>query len=200
LKNLIRMSVVSAVAMSLFACGGGAKLKPGKENAAAAVFTASQGASRSQGGLMDILRQNADATVDVKVNCTRGGDVTLHWIAQSGGTGSLAKFDLRYSNCSHDGRTTMNGTMTTEMTTSVSSGQLVAELKLTGRIDFSGEVSDYVVANVTERLDVSKLSANQGVSVSLIFNGTIQTSTETYTYNNETLSVVAGTIAADVKG
>jgi hypothetical protein len=41
-------------------------------------------------------------------------------------------------------------------------------------------------------VDASKLAAANGASVSISLHGTISTSTQTYTYNHETIAVTAG--------
>lgn len=196
MKNLIRLSLMGVVAASLVACGG-SRLKPGKENAAAAMYQASQGASSRPGGLMDLLRQNAGTTVDVTADCPHGGSVTVHLVADTSSTTGALRFDLRYANCSYNGRTSMNGTLATEMSSTFSGTSLAAALHMTGRVDFSGEVSDFIDVNITETLDASKLAASEGASVNLVLNGTIRTSAETYTYTNETINIVAGDLQPD---
>jgi len=192
LNQLSRLSLVVACTSLLAACGGGAKLKPGKENAAAAAYAASQGAGGAQGSLLDLARQNAGAQLDLAVDCPKGGQAKIHYIVDGTAASGAVNFTLTYAGCNYNGKTQLNGTLSTSMTLAINSTSVALNVKMTGRVDFSGEISDFVDINVTETVGASKLNTTQGASVSVTFDGSIKTSTETYTYNHEAINVTAG--------
>lgn len=196
MKSLIQMTVIAALAATLAACGGGAKLKPGKENAAAALFMASQGLGQT-GSPIDLAGQGAAPSLDVTVSCPRGGKLTFHLVVDGTSTSGGVQFELRYDGCNTNGRTSMTGALTTTFTTVVNGSSVSTALQLKGRVNFSGDISDFIDVNITETMDVTELSASQGVSVSLVLNGSIQTSSATYTYTNETINITAGGVEPD---
>jgi archaellum component FlaF (FlaF/FlaG flagellin family) len=82
--------------------------------------------------------------------------------------------------------------MDVAMDFNVSSSTLALNLTMKGRVSFSGEVDDFVNVDIVETVDASKLAAANGASVSISLHGTISTSTQTYTYNHDTIVVTAG--------
>jgi hypothetical protein len=69
------------------------------------------------------------------------------------------------------------------------------EQSIDGRLNFGGVFNDFIETDVTQKMEWS-LMGSTGGSVTFTLDGTIKTSTETFTYNNETLSIVAGTLPA----
>lgn len=196
MKNAIRMSVVFACTALLTACGGGAKLKPGKDNAAAAAFASSQGAGSAPGGILDLLRQNAGANVDLTVDCPHGGSAALHLVADTSQLTQIT-YDIAYDNCSYNGTTHMTGPMSVTLGVDLTDTSVSAGIKLKGRVTFSGDISDFVDADVTMALTGSGVKTAEGSSVSCTLTGTVKTSSDSYTYNAETSTVVAGHLEAD---
>lgn len=190
--NAARFAVFAAVASTLVACGG-AKLAPNKEAAAQALFQSSeysQPPSSSASG--------ADLNLEVRTDCPHGGYAAIKYDFGTftgnpdGSTGELA-YDVRFDNCSKDGSTSMTGTLTTRFQVDARnpmSPEVV--LGLRGRINFSGEVSDFVEADVTERISISSIGADSG-SVSVTLSGHLTTSSGRYEYDaSETITFTAG--------
>jgi hypothetical protein len=191
--NALRVSLVAAVAGGLVACGGGAPLAPTKEAAAQALFASSNYANPPTSGA-----NGAGLSAEVATDCRRGGRAKVKYdldsfLQQGSSTDVAFTFDVIFENCSDDGETTMNGTLTTGYDLS-SADPYNAELALTmkGRVNFSGAVSDFVDANVVQHISIEQHGTSSG-SVSVRLSGTITTSSGTYTYDeNESLSFDAG--------
>jgi hypothetical protein len=192
--NTVRLSVLVAVASTLVACGG-AKLAPTKEAAAQALFQSSEYTRPPSN-----TASGADLSMEVRTDCRHGGRAAIKYDLSdwtnpgtpSPEVGELA-YDVRFENCNNDGATSMNGTLSTVFRidgTDPMSPEVV--LTLRGRIDFSGEVSDFVDADVTERISLSQLGATGG-SVSVTLSGHITTSSGRFEYDqSETISFTAG--------
>jgi uncharacterized beta-barrel protein YwiB (DUF1934 family) len=193
--SFIRLSVLAVACAALVACGdSGAKLGGGKEGAAKALFEASQPAGKGgQGNLMKALASGATVDAEVSVNCAEGGSVKLKLdltsIDQNSGS---FKYELEYNGCNEDGVNEFDGKMTMEFKFATD-GTTTAkvELKLKGKIEISGEIDDFIDADVTETIDVAATGANSG-SVTVKLNGTIKTSEESYSYANESLTITVG--------
>jgi len=200
MSRIIRLSLLAVATSALVACGGGAKLGGGKEGAAKALFEASQpagkgGNSSSQGlnvsGLVDprALASAAGTNLEVAVDCAHGGSVKLKLDLTSTGTqaGSF-KYDLEYKDCNEDGVNEFKGTMTMEFSFAGTSGSLEMALRLKGKIEISGDIDDFIDADVTETISVAATSATSG-SVTVKLNGTIKTSEGSYAYANESVTI-----------
>lgn len=191
--NALRLSLVAAVVGGLVACGGGAPLAANKEAAAQALFASSSHASPPTSGA-----NGAGMSAEVATDCREGGRAKVKYdlesfMQQGSSTDVAFAFDVIFENCSDDGATTMNGTLTTGYTVSAS-GTFGAEVALTmkGRVNFSGAVSDFVDADVVQHISIEQHGTSSG-SVSVRLSGTITTSSGTYTYDeNESLSFDAG--------
>jgi hypothetical protein len=180
-----RLLFVAVGAAMLIACGG-KPLAANKEAAAQALFGASQGTSaqRASSGA------NGAAVFSVTVNCASSGKMSFNYDVSGTDQSAMASYDLVFDGCSQDGKNWMTGHLNTAMTAS-SSSEFSMDLTLAGRVSFSGEVSDFVDANVTESITATALSATTG-SVTIQLNGTITTSSGTYTYANEAITFAAG--------
>jgi hypothetical protein len=104
-------------------------------------------------------------------------------------------YDITYNDCNEDGKNAYDGTMRTVMNGYASYDGGVANVsmtyKLKGRLDISGEVSDFVNADVTMTMNATASSAHSG-SVDITINGSIATSSDRYVYNNEHINITAG--------
>jgi hypothetical protein len=214
MRNALRLSLVAGVAISLLACGGGAKIGGGKEGAAAALFAAS-GSTKTNGSLLDVVGQNLDQSGEFTGNCPFGGKATYKGFQLindvQNPTNIEQKFTLSYAACGattfDNPKTTavekdvvvVNGDMTLaqKMSFDVSkpsaSGNVTQTMK--GDLKFGGAFDDSLNADITQTVDWSKLGT-QGGTVTVTLNGKIVTSTETYTYNNEVISLTAGLMVA----
>jgi hypothetical protein len=203
MSRIIRFSLLAAAATALVACGGGAKLGGGKEGAAKALFEASQpagkgGNSNSQ-SLLKALASGVDTTgnLEVSVNCSQGGSVKLKLDLTGGSQSGTFKYEIEYNSCNEDGANKFNGKMTMEMSFVGVGTSLEIAMRLKGKIEISGEIDDFIDADVTETIAVSATSATSG-TVTIKLNGSIKTSEGSYTYTNETVTItVDGGIPAD---
>ena len=203
MTRFVRMTLFSALMVGLAACGGGAKLGGGKEGAAQAVFQASQPAGRSgstngQALLAQALASGA-TSITVTASCSKGGNISLTLDADETVNDPNAAFsltyDITYNNCKEDGKNAYDGTMRTVMNGYVSYNGGTANVSMTykmkGRLDISGDISDFVSADVTMTMSATASSAHTG-SVDITLNGSIATSSESYVYNNERIHITAG--------
>jgi hypothetical protein len=212
MSHIIRLSFLAVATTALVACGGGgAKLGGGKDGAAKALFEASQpagksGSSTSQGlnvsGLVDprLLASAADTTgnIEVSVDCANGGSVKLKLDLTSTGTqaGSF-KYNLEYKSCNEDGVNEFNGKMTMELKIEGTSTTADISLHLKGKIEISGDIDDFIDADVKETVSIAATSATSG-SVTVKLDGTIKTSGGSYVYTNESVTInVEGGIPQD---
>ncbi|MDY7228660.1 hypothetical protein [Hyalangium rubrum] len=199
MTRFIRLSLLAAATTALVACGGsGAKIGGGKQGAAQALFEASQPAA--QGGNGNLLRALASAAdtinAEVEVDCAKSGSVKLKLDLDTNGTGGGTdlsfKYDLEYNSCNEDGVNEFDGKMTMEFK-AVSDGFTSAkvELKMKGKIEISGEIDDFLDADVTQTIDVSATNATSG-SVTIKLDGKISTGSGSYAYANESITITAG--------
>jgi hypothetical protein len=193
MSRFIRLSILAAASAALVACGGGAKIGGGKEGAAKALFEASQPASKGgQGSLLQALASGqTNVNAEVKVDCTHGGKAELKLDVTGGTQTGAVKFEVKYNKCNEDGANTFNGSMQMELSIIGSGTSAELALKLKGKIEISGEIDDYLDADVTETISIAATSATSG-TVTIKLNGTIKTSENSYTYVNETLTISAG--------
>ncbi|HSP79292.1 MAG TPA: hypothetical protein VLQ93_12225, partial [Myxococcaceae bacterium] len=80
MKRFVRLTLLSAVAAGLAACGGGAKLGNGKEGAAQAAFQASQPVGRKGNTAQSLLDQalaSGATTITITADCSHGGKASL---------------------------------------------------------------------------------------------------------------------------
>jgi hypothetical protein len=203
MSRTIRLSLLALATTALVACGGGAKLGGGKEGAAKALFEASQpagkgGNSSSQGlnvsGLVNprLLASAADTNLEVAVNCAHGGSVKMKLdLTSFGSQAGSFKYDLEYKDCNEDGVNEFKGKMTMELLLDGGTNSLELAMRLKGKIEISGDINDFIDADVTETLSVTATGVSTG-TVSIKLNGTIKTSEGSYAYNNESITINAG--------
>jgi spore coat protein U-like protein len=190
--------LLSAVTSALVACGGGAKLGGGKQGAAKALFSASQpaGKSTSAQGLnvsgLDLraLASAAKAAGSVTVSCLKEGSLKMELDVSSGApqTGSFS-YKVSYDGCSQDGANTYDGSLTMTMTVTGTANSAELAIHMKGKIEISGDIEDFLDADVTQTTSITLTSATSG-TVSVRLDGTIETSGHRYVYDNETISFI----------
>lgn len=193
--RLTRLTLLSAMTLGLVACGG-AKLGGGEEGAAQAAFQASQPAGRGSKTGQALVEQalaSGAASITITADCARSGTASLTLDATGGSLDGLINYSITYDACSEDGKSEYNGTMKTSLGISIdpkyTSGAFIIAMK--GRLTIEGEISDFIDADVTMKMDFAATSAHTG-SVSLVLDGTIQTSEGNYVYDNKTVTITAG--------
>lgn len=193
MKNGIRLALVAAFTLAVTSCAPGARLGGGKEGAAEALFQASSPATGARGAALQAFKSGA-FTGSIKVDGRKSGSATLSAdVIASVKQGEVA-YSVKYDNFSDDGKVFYNGTLTVgvgfkfDVSDDAASGDVQISFK--GRLKMSGEIDDFLEADITETLAFSAIAAS-GASVSIVLDGTIQTATETHTYANETLSFTA---------
>ncbi|EPX62998.1 hypothetical protein D187_006408 [Cystobacter fuscus DSM 2262] len=199
MTRMIRLLAVSAVALGLTACGGGAKLGGDKEGAAQAAFQASQPAGRghtkSGQALIDQALASGAVSITLSADCAESGKV--HLTLDAGAAPKLGTFSyvVRYDACSEDGENEYTG----EVTTTVVAGfDLDGNIKIggfyiamKGKLTIEGEISDFIETDVRLGMEIAATSKRSG-SVQLVVDGTIKTSTGSFTYSKEVLVTAAG--------
>lgn len=210
MSRTIRLSLLALATTALVACGGGAKIGGGKEGAAKALFDASQpagqGGNKSQqglnvsglglnvSGLVDprTLASAADTSLEVAVDCAKGGSVKLKLdLTSTGNQSGGFKYKVSYDKCSQDGINSFKGDMTIEYSFAGTGTSLDLAMRMKGKIEISGDVDDFIDADVTETISLAATSATSG-TVTVKLNGSIKTSEGSYTYANEALTITAG--------
>ena len=196
MKHGIRLALAAAVSLTLASCAPGARLGGGKEGAAEALFQASSPATAARGAALRALKSGA-VNADIKVTGQKSGTATLA-VDVLGNIGSLPSgavaFKVKYDNFSDDGKVFYNGTSNLavgfdfDATDDSASGNV--EMKFKGKLEMSGEISDFLDADITETVAFSVM-AKSGASVSVVLDGSIQTATEKHTYSKETVSFTA---------
>lgn len=195
MKRFVRLSLMAAAAASLVACGGGAKLGGGKEGAAQAVFQASGPANKTSQAAMNRLASGISVSETVK--CSQGGSATFTMDEDNlfaDDTQVALAFDVSYDGCSEDGKNELDGKMTIGMyvsTDGVSSAEVAMRFK--GELEISGEVEDFINADVVEYIGVNGTSSQ----VTVVVDGFIETSEAKYTYNKESITFTAGELPTD---
>ena len=189
MKRFVRSSVLAAAALSLAACSSGPKLGGGKQGAAQALYQASDSTSdKGQNRLMKrAMGQDISLDGSVEVQCTHGGSASMSVDTDSISsteTSVQLAFDIEYDDCNEDGKNTLNGDMTMGFLISVDTTSFELALKMKGELDISGEVDDFIDADVTEYIGFNGTSGQ----VTLKLNGTIETRSGAYTYNNESFT------------
>ncbi|HEX8539189.1 MAG TPA: hypothetical protein VF664_17115 [Cystobacter sp.] len=200
MTRMIRLMAVSAVALGLTACGGGAKLGGDKQGAAQAAFQASQPAGRSHTktgqALMDQALASGALNITFSADCAESGKV--HLTVDAGATPRLdgaISYVVRYDACNEDGENEYTGEMTTTMGLGldldgkVKFGALFIAMK--GKLTIEGEISDTLETDVRMGMEFVATSKRSG-SVELFIDGTIKTSTHSFTYSHEIIATTAG--------
>jgi hypothetical protein len=198
MTRFTRLTMLSAMAAGLVACGGGAKLGGGKEGAAQAAFRASQPAARGGQTSQQLLEKalaSGATNVSFSASCANGGKANLTLDATNIGQNGEFNYSVSYDNCNEDGKNEYNGTMAMsfKVTSDISNGTISASIitGMKGKLTIEGDVSDFIDANVKLTMDVSATATRSG-SVKLVLDGTVKTTEGNYVYANETLNITAG--------
>lgn len=200
MTRMIRLLAVSAVALGLTACGGGAKLGGDKEGAAQAAFQASQsvgrGHNKSGQALIDQALASGAISLTLSADCAESGKVhlTLKADATPWVLGAVS-YTVRYDACNEDGENEYNGEVTTTVVTGF---DLDGKMKfgafyfaMKGKLTIEGEISDFIDTDVRLSMEFTATSKRSG-SVQLVVDGTIKTSDHSFTYSKEVIATVAG--------
>lgn len=206
--GFVRAVGVSCVAFGLLACGG-EKIGGGKQGAATAFFGA-LGPSKYNPSASGLSGQGFLST-DIAVDCPKGGKVTLkNFTVNAFSTPMTYGFTMAYDNCStltwddpdtelaESAKVVLGGSMKFTQKLDFNpddASQGSMEQLMDGRVNFGGPFNDFIEADVSQKIDWSLLSLETG-SVSFSLNGTLKTSTDTYTFDNETVNITAGMIEA----
>ncbi len=186
--NVLRGVAVLAATGVLAACGGGGKLGGGKEGAAQALFQTTSALSSARKSSTGGLRSGADLNATVTVPGRHGGTAKVEMKLTSIPFAGTVDSTITYDKFNVDGKNTFDGTLTTSLATEGSAAGASATLKIKGKVTVAGDVNDFLDADVTQKLTVDVLNSTHG-KVSLSLDGSIATSSESFTYQNETLSI-----------
>lgn len=192
----MRISLLPAITLvvsALSGCGPGAKIS-GKEGAAQALFAAAGPTTKGPVGA------GIDLPISISFSCPQGGKATLGGFQISTGEGAQQSFDIGYTDCgaakADVGVAVFNGQLKLEQRAVIGSGAVTLSQKFAGRILVQGAFDDFLEADVTQTVELGALGSSN-TTVSVLMNGTITTSTETYAYDGA-LDIAAGTITASV--
>ncbi|MCP3139458.1 hypothetical protein [Pyxidicoccus xibeiensis] len=173
--------------------GSGAKLGGGKQGAAKALHQANRPVRGESSGFGQGLV--AMALPDVSSERTEpgaaGGKALVKETVNVAATGDIrVESVIQYVDYSEDGKNRFNGTMTDTVVVSASSGTGEVLLTSKGRVQITGEVTDFLDANATLKVGGAEISATTG-EVSMNIRGTLTTSSGVHTYADEAISIVA---------
>jgi hypothetical protein len=193
--RIIRLSLLAAAATALVACGSGPKLGGGKEGAAKAMFVASQNSNtalqRATGQALPVqaLASYANTVGEFAVKCAKSGElkVKIDFLTylEDIEKGEF-KYEVEFNDCNEDGLNALDGKLAIEF--KVVPGTIDVSLKFKGKIEFSGEVDDYIDTEVTLAVSGRGLDQTSG-TVGITLTGKIKTSEETYTYDGSPLTI-----------
>jgi hypothetical protein len=203
MNHTIKMCLMGA-ALTLVACGPGAKIGGGKQGAAEALFAASgptSGASdrNQQGIVVDVKLQ------DLAVACRHGGeavmkDFTLKVDSSQLGANVGSNYDMAYNNCgavkTDVGVANLNGSFKLVQTVATTTGSASVQQSFKGRITFDGAFNDFLEADIVQSVNASALASGTG-AVSVVLKGTLTNASGTYTYD-EAVNVTAGSLSVDL--
>ncbi len=192
----LKVLFVAALAVGLSACGG-AKLGGGKEGASKALFEATQPASSAQGSWVKTYGAFAGETTGEVTVQGKSGSATVTFEASDNTDPNNFAFTMTvsYDGYSDDDETFFNGSM--KITMSIKSSTVGTtttasiDFAMKGRMEMSGKISDFVEADVVMSMSASASESSAG-TVSVKMNGTVSTSEDSYTFNNEEISFDAG--------
>jgi hypothetical protein len=205
MSRIVRLSLLAAVTTALVACGGGEKIGGGKEGAAKALYAASQpsakgGSTNGQSLMRQIAAGAATGALEFSVDCAKGGSVNLKLDLTAGNQTGAIKYATEYKDCNQDGVNSFDGTMTLEMTITGALNSVEFAMHMKGKIEISGDIEDYIDADITQTISASAATATSG-NVTFKLDGTIKTSENSYTYVNEMITItVEGSIPVDNSG
>jgi hypothetical protein len=199
MTRFTRLTMLSAMAAGLVACGGGAKLGGGEKGAAQAAYQASKPAGRfgftSQQLVERALASGATTNAIFTAKCTKGGKASLTLDAVNLGQNGALNYSVSYDDCSEDGRNEYNGTVASSLRFALhenfSGFSFITTMK--GKLTIEGEVSDFIEMDTTLTMAIGATSTTAG-NVKLLVDGKVTTSQGAYLYVNENLDLSAGVL------
>jgi hypothetical protein len=197
MTRFTRLTMLSAMAAGLVACGGGAKLGGGEDGAAQAAYQASKPTGRfgttSQQLVERALASGATANATFTANCTKGGKASLTLDAINFGQNGALNYSVSYDDCSEDGKNEYNGRIASSLRFAFHEdfGGFSFITTMKGKLTIEGEISDFIEMDTTLTMDVGATSTTTG-NVRLLVDGTVTTSGGSYTYVNKSLDLSAG--------
>jgi hypothetical protein len=198
--NKLKWAASVLAVTGVVACGGGPKFE-GKEEVGRTVYELGKAAGMAGNGQAMPLGSS-------EIECDEGGKVLVS-INASGTSFGGASLDgglsldvartLKYEKCSYDGKRFYDGSLdaTTALDASQSGGSSSVDIdvQLKGKVDVSGDLSDYVELDLHQTISASSTQgADGGVasgSAQVTLDGTVKTSNGTHTYDNEVLAISA---------
>jgi hypothetical protein len=192
MRGFLKVAVMAVLSAGLLVgCGGGAKIGS-KEDLAKLLQTLSSPAADQQGQTNPLLTK-AVMTGSVTVNGAKGGTATLTYNADD--TTASGSFTIEYKDYSDDGKNKFSGTLTMTIDTegldnmdpyaTTYSFKMIMTMK--GKVTITGEINDFIEMDLTYTVDVSGTDTSGTATVTL--NGTAKTSSESYEFKNETITV-----------
>lgn len=190
------LTTTLAVTSTLMGCGPGAKID-GKDGAAQAVHALTAPTQPAAGG----SDAGAGDLSDASSACPRGGTAKLSNfsskvdISGSGASAAL-NFTMTLTECGlatcDRGDVVYNGVVTVDRKLIANASGVQMEHTFKGDLTLGGGISDTLLVDVTDSVNVVDMGKTGSVSV--VLKGTATTSTSTYTYDGS-IDVTAGKIA-----
>lgn len=177
---MMRTTMVAVMALvGAMGCSQGEKLGGGKDGAAQAMAQATAPLTRSPSDVnVDVF--NLGLAVEVKGS--KSGSVTVRYGAVSAVSNTGVEMGVTYKNFSDDGRNFYDGPLTVKASAQAGPQLVGAELSIVGKLNISGEVSDFIDVEVLERVAVTD------TSVGVTLSGKVRTSEDSYDYAGENMS------------
>ena len=213
--KLIRIPLIAAAALALAACGGsnnGAHLTT-KEQAANALMSSNQ--AYSSGQQQQLVYQAAKSAIasaggsaTFTVKCRSGnGSVTADANVSATNDGTTGEYSatvkLSFDGCEagdyvdangkNGGAVTVDGSVNWAVTFNATTSSFTGSVTMNGELDFSGGITDKVVAN-NVKVDVSATSGATG-QVSVNVSGSITTNESTFTYDGGAITINGGSFS-----
>jgi hypothetical protein len=197
MTNAMRLVVLTAAVGALVGCGG-AKIGS-KEEAAKWAGQSGDSLGSSKGALLSLYKSGVDSSGSISVSCTHGGTAEAKFAGTGTDASGFLTYELTYKNCtepSYDDPETeaiekedvvANGTLTFSMKIDITSTTAAFEIKMKGRVDLGGAYSDFLEMDITESYVANVTDTS--IDAKFVINGSIKTSSETYSYNNETYTL-----------
>jgi len=198
MRTSIRLGVLAIAAGALVGCGGA---QIGSKEEAAKLTGVAGNKGSAGGGVMKLFQSAADANGAFTASCTHGGTVSAALVLSGGQNAGLGALELTYDGCVepvYDDPSTeaveredvvFDGKLTVTMSFNVGGGSAGFTIAMKGRVDLGGAYSDYLEMDVEQTFGV--VGSETGVAFSFTIDGTVSTSSESYTYDQESYSFMA---------
>jgi hypothetical protein len=192
----LRPLLLAALSLALAACSSGPRLGGGKEGAAQALFQATQVSPFTSAAGARVRAAGMEASLAAtSADCPKGGKVTLKLdMEHLDPTAQELAYGLDYDGCSVDGHNAYDGELTTRFSSTVDETGGGFDVGLKGKLDISGDVDDFVDADIRQSVELDLSGAGSAV---VRLTGTIRTATATYTYDGSPLTVTLGALPTE---